>query len=168
MAAVTVTNVVLKNSVGKFTDPLEFEITMDCVEQLSEPIEWKMVYIGSSGDEKYDQVLEEVEIGPIGKGKSKFIFDADPPEPSKIPQDDLLGVTVILLLGYYKGQMFVKLGYYVNNDYEDEELQDNPPETPIIDKIVRNIDTNVRLTQFSISWDKETTENTNNSNVMEQ
>ena len=28
----------------------------------------------------------------------------------------------------YKGQEFVRVGYYVNNAYTDPEMQENPPE----------------------------------------
>lgn len=31
-------------------------------------------------------------------------------------------------------QEFVRIGYYVNNDYLDEELRENPPAEAIIDK----------------------------------
>lgn len=31
-------------------------------------------------------------------------------------------------------QEFVRIGYYVNNDYLDEELRENPPADAIIDK----------------------------------
>lgn len=42
----------------------------------------------------------------------------DPPDHTKIPRRDVLGVTVILLTCAYKGREFVRVGYYVNNDVE--------------------------------------------------
>jgi histone chaperone ASF1 len=33
----------------------------------------------------------------------------------------------------------VRVGYYVNNEYVDEELRENPPEDVLIDKLQRNI-----------------------------
>lgn len=37
------------------------------------------------------------------------------PSPEKIPDGNLLGVTVVLITCSYKGREFVRIGYYVNN-----------------------------------------------------
>lgn len=62
-------------------------------------------------------------------------IQADPPDEKKIPVGDAVGVTVVLLTCGYKGQEFVRVGYYVNNSYTDQELQENPPDTPQFDKV---------------------------------
>ena len=62
-------------------------------------------------------------------------MQADPPDETKIPVGDAVGVTVVLLTCGYKGQEFVRVGYYVNNSYTDPELQENPPDTPQFDKV---------------------------------
>ena len=54
MAAINVTNVRVVNSPAPFTDPFQFEITFECLSSLQEDIEWKIVYVGSSEDSKYD------------------------------------------------------------------------------------------------------------------
>lgn len=46
-----------------------------------------------------------------------------------------MGVTVILLTCSYKDQEFIRVGYYVNNEYTDQELIENPPEKPQFDKV---------------------------------
>ncbi len=46
-----------------------------------------------------------------------FARQADAPDPSRIPAADLLGVTVVLLIGSYKDKEFIRVGYYVNNSY---------------------------------------------------
>ena len=38
-----------------------------------------------------------------------------PPDPTRIPADDLLGVTVVLLECLYRGAEFTRIGYYVSN-----------------------------------------------------
>ena len=63
------------------------------------------------------------------------LFQADPPDPSKIPENDALGVTIVLLICSYLGREFVRVGYYVNNDYIDPELRETPPEIPQFDKV---------------------------------
>ena len=79
---------------------------------------------------------------------------ADPPNPDKIPVADLIGNTVILITCAYLGQDFIQIGYYVNNEYDDPELQENLPEKPILEKIYRNIlASDPRVKKFKIVWD---------------
>lgn len=66
----------------------------------------------------------------------------------------MVGVTIILLTCSYRNQEFLRVGYYVNNDYEEEELRLEPPAKPVIDKLWRNIlDDKPRVTRFPIDWD---------------
>lgn len=37
-------------------------------------LEWKLIYVGSAEDEKYDQVLESVLVGPVNVGHYRFVF----------------------------------------------------------------------------------------------
>lgn len=39
-------------------------------------LEWKVIYVGSAEDTRYDQVLEEVDVGPIPIGVNKFVLTA--------------------------------------------------------------------------------------------
>ena len=96
---------------------------------------------------------------------------APPPDPTLIPQSDLLDVTVILLTCSYKEQEFIRIGYYVNNEYAEEIPQDGQNENYEIDpqKITRNILADKpRVTRFNIKWDnddnKEDKENYNQQN----
>ena len=69
-----------------------------------------------------------------------FLFQAKSPDPSQIPVQDLVGVTVVLLTCSYKDREFVRVGYYVNNEYTEEEMRENPPARPVIEKVhVENI-----------------------------
>ncbi len=47
-----------------------------------------------------------------------------------IPESDAVGVTVVLITCTYRGQEFIRIGYYVNNEYTDPELRENPPVKP--------------------------------------
>lgn len=83
------------------------------------------MYVGSAEDEKYDQELDSVLVGPVVVGKNKFVFQAPAPDPALIPAKDLMEVTVLLLTCSYKDKEFIRIGYYVNNEYpaSEEELQ---------------------------------------------
>jgi hypothetical protein len=44
-------------------------------------------------------------------------LQADAPDPSQLPPDDILGVTVVLVTCSYQEREFLRIGYYVNNEY---------------------------------------------------
>ena len=77
-----------------------------------------------------------------------------PPDVSKIQESEIVGVTGILVTCSYANQEFFRVGYYVNNYYEDPEMAENPPERPIIEKLTRHILVEKpRVTKFQIQWE---------------
>jgi len=154
MAKVHVVNVSVLENPSTFLSKFQFEITFECVEDLQEDLEWKIIYVGSAESEEYDQVLDTVYVGPVPEGRHLFVFEADSPDAGRIPSSEVLGVTVVLVTCSYKGQEFVRVGYYVNNAYTEPELVETPPEKPILKKISRNIlASQPRVTKFKIDWD---------------
>lgn len=55
-----------------FVDPYIFKITFECISELQEDIEWKLIYVGSAEDEKYDQELDNCLVGPVPIGESPY------------------------------------------------------------------------------------------------
>lgn len=48
----------------------------------------------------------------------------------------------------------MRVGYFINNEYSDPELRENPPVKPQFDKVMRNIlASKPRVTRFKINWD---------------
>lgn len=116
-------------------------------------LEWKLTYVGSATSSEHDQELDSLLVGPVPMGINKFVFEADPPNLSRLPSSELLGVTVILLTCSYDGREFVRVGYYVNNEYDNEEMQNEPPAKPVVERIKRNIlAEKPRVTRFAIKW----------------
>jgi histone chaperone ASF1 len=60
MAKVHITNVVVLDNPSSFYNPFQFELTFECIDPLSEDLEWKMIYVGSAESEDHDQVLDTV------------------------------------------------------------------------------------------------------------
>ncbi|KAF4950117.1 hypothetical protein FSARC_13301 [Fusarium sarcochroum] len=156
MSVVSLLGVNVLNNPAKFTDKYEFEITFECLEQLEKDLEWKLTYVGSATSDQYDQELDSLLVGPIPVGVNKFIFEAEAPNTSRIPDAEILGVTVVLLTCAYDGREFIRVGYYVNNEYDSEELNAEPPAKPIIERVKRNVlAEKPRVTRFAIKWDSE-------------
>ncbi|VDO80760.1 unnamed protein product [Onchocerca flexuosa] len=50
-------------------------------------------------------------------------------------------------------QEFINIGWFVATEYTDPELQEEPPASPIIEKLQRRVCTDdVRVTTFAIKW----------------
>ena len=66
---------------------------------------------------------------------------------------------VILLSCFYRDREFIRVGYYVSNEYDCAELNEEPPETPIYERLVRNILADrPRVTRYQIDWSQPQTE----------
>ena len=139
---------------ANFLSPFSFEITFECLQELSDDLEWKVLYVGSAEDTKHDQVLDEILVGPIPVGINKFVLTADPPDITQIPEGDILGVTVVLVTCSYREKEFVRVGYYVNNEYSEEYDEEVGPPKPLDMSKVRRcvLAEKPRVTRFPISW----------------
>lgn len=116
MNVVTITSIKVKNNPCMFVDPFRFEITFEASQTLEDDLEWRLTYVGSADSEAYDQVLDSVLVGPVPCGVNRFELEAPAPDVSKIPSPDLLGITVVLLECLYREKIFVRVGYYLNNE----------------------------------------------------
>lgn len=85
MAKVHITNVVVLDNPSSFFNPFQFELTFECIEELKEDLEWKMIYVGSAESEEHDQTLDTIYVGPVPEGRHIFVFQADPPDVTRIP-----------------------------------------------------------------------------------
>jgi len=154
MSVVNVTSVEVGQNPAPLYRQFRFEVIFECLERLEADLDWKLIYVGSSNDKSYDQELDCVVMGPVNRGVLKFALEAEAPDFSKIPPDDIHGFTIILLTGAYRDEEFVRIGWYIHNVYTDTELQEFPPELPQLDKMQRIILTEApRVTRFKISWD---------------
>ena len=109
--------------------------------------------------------MDEILVGPVPVGMNKFVLQADAPAIEKLPDnDDLLGVTVVLVTCSYKEREFVRVGYYVNNEYTgeyDEEV--GPPKGKNLD--LRMVQRQIladkpRVTKFPINWGNDAEQTT--------
>ncbi|GJJ73354.1 histone chaperone ASF1 [Entomortierella parvispora] len=154
MSIVNITQIEVLNNPTHYSSPYQFEITFECIAPIDADLEWKIIYVGSADSNAHDQVLESIEVGPIPVGVNKFIFESPAQKAELIPHGDIVGMAVVLITCAYKGKEFVRIGYYVNNDYIEDEMRENPPETIVYDKLFRNILANKpRVTRFPINWD---------------
>ncbi|KAJ7058010.1 ASF1 like histone chaperone-domain-containing protein [Mycena amicta] len=153
MSIVTIRNVEFLNNPAKFSDPYRFRVTFECIASLKDDLEWKLIYVSSPGNEELDQELDDCLVGPVPTGVNSFEFEGSPPDPSKIPAEDVLGVAALILTGSYREQEFVRVGYYQNTEYDNEEMKETPPQNIMFTRLTRDISAKPRVTRFQIKWD---------------
>ncbi|KAL4254687.1 ASF1 family protein [Abortiporus biennis] len=158
MSLVTIRNVEFLNNPAQFLDPYHFRVTFECIAQLPEDLEWRLIYVSSPGNEELDQELDDCLVGPVPMGVNSFEFEGSPPDPKKIPPEDVLGVAALILTGSYKDQEFVRVGYYQNTEYDSEELKEKMANEGNggkieFERLVRDINLKPRVTRFQIKWD---------------
>ena len=104
-------------------------------------------------------------------GINKFVLSADAPDISQIPNGDVLGVTVVLVTCSYREKEFVRVGYYVNNEYSEPFDEESGPPKPLdLSKVRRHVlAEKPRVTRFPISWgDEEVETKESNGEVREE
>ena len=97
MSLINVTNVIVKEGTAPFTDPISVEINFDALHELNNPLVWRIIYIGEAKNEENDQILEEVPVPIEQVGPMRIMIESSGPDPSRIPAEELNGVTAILV-----------------------------------------------------------------------
>ncbi len=66
---------------------------------------------------------------------------------------------MVLLTCSYLNREFIRIGYYVNNEYSEEELKETPPAQILFEKLQRvTLAEKPKVTKFPISWDPNVNE----------
>lgn len=114
-----------------------------------------VIYVGSASDSQHDQVLEDVIVSSVKKGLQMFEMSVAPPDATKIPsQDDLLGVTLLMITALYRRQEFFRCSYFVYNNYKELVPEDS---ALCLEKVHRSIlSEKPRMRINEISWDSTT------------
>ena len=147
MSIVNIRDVEFLNNPAKFSDPYKFKVTFECIAPLPDDVEWKLIFVSSPVNRDLDQELDDCCIGPVPVGINAFTFEAEAPDPKIIPKEDVLGLAALILTGSYRDQEFVRIGYYQNTEYDDEQLVKEPPSTIIWERLVRTLTDRPQVTR---------------------
>lgn len=142
-----------------FETPFVFRMRLESIEPLQSTIEVSFIWVGSANSDRFDQVLDEIEVGPLVQGLSEFEIEISPPDVSRIPQEELLGPTVMYIVLAYKGAPFLRIGYYINVAYFLDHLNQHPPLKVDLASLGRSVlMTKPAITTYDIMWDDMNTE----------
>ena len=112
---------------GPYGSPLKWRLRMEATQLLSDPMSISFVWVGSSRSSAHDQVLDTFDVGPFLVGITEFELECDGPNLAAIPREDVLGVTVLFLSFSFRGQEFLRVGYYTQVAYFNDEMNAYPP-----------------------------------------
>ncbi|CAJ1458156.1 unnamed protein product [Effrenium voratum] len=158
MAACNVANVKVVEGaeLARVSDDLVFEVTLDVAHPLKEDLVFRCVYISDGSGEEVE--LESIDVGDgpgLRQGFLKFNFESNPPSQKDVEASGgPLEVAGLFLAALYQGQEFCRVGYFVRYEYDDPELQENPPENVDWSRLHRVLSP-PRVTKFAIPWDSQ-------------
>jgi histone chaperone ASF1 len=150
--AINVENVIVVKPKGLFSDEMLFDILFECTIPIPTAIRWEVIWVGCATSHDCDQILANVFVGPIEVGMNRFVLRANAPVITKIPPEEL-PLTVVMLKGFYKGNMpsdqeFIRIGYYVINKPPDDAPDYPDPTT--VERLISLEDPVVQTSQ--IKW----------------
>jgi len=94
-------------------------------EQDGQSMRVRVVYLATSKDTEYDQILCDETVENIPEGVVEFDLPCKMPEISKIPKEYILGLTSIVVICYTKeGKEFARVGYFVKVDYPGVHIEE--------------------------------------------
>ena len=151
---ILIKNVEALDNPAPLINDIKLRVTFKCISPgIKGELDWKLVYVGSPGNEQNNQELDSFATSAIKVGLNRFTLTTSGPDITKIP--DLFGRTSIILTCSYNDQLFHKSSLVVDIKSEGfeainyrEMLIEHYPE-----KIIRNICTKESVSeQYKIVW----------------
>jgi len=161
MASINITQVRALAPKCLATEKISLEIHFNVLQVLEEDMELKMFFIWSTKNDKLDQELDAVDIGPLKNiGNCKILMEGSTPDFYAIPRKAQLDVSAIYIAASYRGKEFCRIGYYVKHSCIGLAEDDDGPPVLDINQVERSIDVqNPLVTHWDILWDSVLPEN---------
>ncbi|OEU19253.1 ASF1-like protein, partial [Fragilariopsis cylindrus CCMP1102] len=135
-----------------FTSPFQFEITFECLQELDDDLEWKVLYVGSAQDMTRDQILDEILVGPVPVGwcVGKILHE-------KSRSDCTTTCTTCNTTCTCRTKTTIECGWYTSHESMEPVIPITPqpsiPNPVPLEHIQRQILADKpRVTKFPISW----------------
>ncbi|KAJ1465322.1 histone chaperone [Baffinella frigidus] len=108
------------NNGCKINKDFEFEIFYQIKNVLEEDFQIKFIYVVSPLNEKSDQELESIKLPANKIGKFRVQLKFPPPDFSSISLEEIIGVTIILMIISHQKKEQLRIGYYVSNAFNKD------------------------------------------------
>jgi histone chaperone ASF1 len=85
-------------------------------------LNWKVVFIGSSDNDQYDQLLEDIYVPVDSADHCTFELSVQPPDLSKLPSiEDIFDVTAVSIIVLYNEREFFRCSYLLTHEYPNNQ-----------------------------------------------
>lgn len=85
-------------------------------------LQWRILYIGSSDNDQFDQLLEEFDVPISEASEFQFQIQAPPPVLTKLPCiEDVFDVTAVMIVVNYDDREFFRCSFLVSHQYGDQQ-----------------------------------------------
>lgn len=139
-----------------FTEESTWKMKVEVLDRIRDCISIRFVWVGSAKTDQCDQILDEFDVGPFPIGTAEFTLQCGAPQINLIPIDELLNVTGLLIIFSYRGAPFLRIGYYVQVAYFDENLNAFPPNPAQVQHLGKCISmSQPTVTTIPVAWDEE-------------
>lgn len=99
MGYFNITNVLFSSSVQKINEDFSLKIQFECLREIKQEVEWKVVYVADSDNKSFDQELDSIYMGSLNFGSSEFDWNVPKPDYSKIPNAmEIFDSTLLMLI----------------------------------------------------------------------
>ncbi|KAG8342026.1 anti-silencing protein ASF 1 [Trypanosoma vivax] len=142
----------LGDNPAPFAHSMHWRVRLEALEALEEPISITFVWVGSAMSADYDQILDAFDVGPLAKGATEFSMECDAPQADLVPKHELLGVTILVISFQYKGQEFLRVGYYTQVAYFSTSHGHHTPQPDLLGRFIAMPRPTVTVTP--IAWDE--------------
>ena len=137
-----------------FTDRFQWRIRFEALVDLPDTVTASFYWVGSVQSADHDQLLDEFDIGPFPPGINEVVLDHEPPAIGLIPADELFEITGLYLVLSYRGEPFLRVGYYAKVAFWNDQHMINPPEHVDLSLLGRNIlMQKPMVTAYAVDWE---------------
>ena len=116
MGYFNITNVQFASSSQKINDNFLLKIQFECLREIKQEIEWKVVYVADSDNKSFDQELDSIYMDSLNYGSSEFDWNVSKPDYSKIPNAmEIFDSTLLMLIVSINKYVVFIFGNWIND-----------------------------------------------------
>lgn len=104
MGYFNITNIEFLQSFQGLNESFNLKIKFECLRDISQEVEWKVLYVADSDDKSCDQELDSIYMNNLAVGASEFDWVVSQPDYSKIPNPaEIFDSTLLMIIVSVRG-----------------------------------------------------------------
>ena len=156
MGYLNITNMEFQEAGSRLEDPFVLDVKFDCMKDLSNRVEWRLLFVANPDDASQDQLLDSIEMAELEYGPKNFEWEVPAPDYRRLANPfDVFDTSVVMVVVLVDNFEFFRCSYLLSHEYETEELRENPPERIDWTALRRNLKTsNPVINVREVAWEE--------------